>query len=306
MTTKNEHSMTTTTTHLLRPTDLADIVTGLVDRPQQWMERVRLNPSRRWYERLEVGDGYEVWLLSWLPGQGTGLHDHGASSGAFVVATGSLEERRPHAPPLRVKARGIRTFGPHYIHDVRNVSAAPAVSIHVYSPALTDIVRYALNDGELRPVPEGSLASDATGSDRTAPTRRYGIDSTLDAIRRRLHRFSATEAHGAAGGAGAVLVDIRPFAQRAQQGTVPGALVIERNVLEWRFDPASTARLPFVSGYDIQPVILCSEGYASSLAAASLQEIGLWRATDVIGGFSAWRDAGLPIGHVSDMGTPSP
>ena len=229
------------------------------------------------------------------------------SSGAFVVATGSLEERRPHAPPLRVKARGMRTRSVRTTSMTCEMSAAaPAVSIHGYTPALTDIVRYALNDGELRPVPEGSLASDATGSDRTAPTRGIGIDTTLEAIRRRLHRLSATESHGAAGGAGAVLVDIRPFAQRAQQGTVPGALVIERNVLEWRFDPASTARLPFVSGYDIQPVILCSEGYASSLAAASLQEIGLWRATDVIGGFSAWRDAGLPIGHVSDMGTPSP
>jgi len=292
-----------TTTQLLRPTDLADIVTGFVDRPHDWMDRVRLNPSRRWYERLEIGDGHDVWLLSWLPGQGTGFHDHGASSGAFVVATGCLEERRPNAPALMVKARGIRTFGAHYIHDVRNVSAAPAVSIHVYSPALTDVVRYALTDGELRPVTEESLATPATGSDRKAPPRRPGIETTLEAIRRRLHRLSATEAHAAAGTAETVLIDIRPFAQRVQQGTVPGALVIERNVLEWRFDPVSTARLPFVSGYDLQPVILCSEGYASSLAAASLQEIGLWRATDVIGGFSAWRDAGLPIGHVSDVCT---
>ena len=175
----------------------------------------------------------------------------------------------------------------------------------MYSPALTDVVHYTVTDGEFRPVPEGSLASAATGSDKTPPTRRHGIETTLESIRRRLHRLSATDAHTAAKNAGSVIVDIRPFAQRAQQGTVPGALVIERNVLEWRFDPASTARLPFVSGYDIQPIILCSEGYASSLAAASLQEIGLWRATDIVGGFSAWRNAGLPIGHVSDMGTVS-
>ena len=98
--------MGTTTTQLLRPTDLGDIVTGFVDRPQEWMDRVRLSPSRRWYERLEVGDGYDVWLLSWLPGQSTGFHDHGASAGAFGIATGCLEERRPHAPALIVKSRG--------------------------------------------------------------------------------------------------------------------------------------------------------------------------------------------------------
>lgn len=295
--------MTMARTEQRRPTELAQIVSRLVDRPQEWMDRVRLNSSRRWYERLEVADGYDVWLLSWLPGQSTGFHDHGSSSGAFVVAAGSLEERRPHAPPLIVKARGVRTFGPKYIHDVRNASAAPAVSLHVYSPALTDIVHYAEDDGELRRLPDGSLAGTAASDSSPAAVRRHGIDRTLESIRRRLGRLSATEAHAATEKAGAVLVDIRPFAQREQQGIVPGALVVERNVLEWRFDPASEARLPFVSGYDIQPVILCSEGYASSLAAASLQEIGLWRATDVIGGFKAWRDAGLPVGHVSDLGS---
>jgi rhodanese-related sulfurtransferase len=92
---------------------------------------------------------------------------------------------------------------------------------------------------------------------------------------------------------GAVLVDIRPAAQRADEGDVPGALLVERNVLEWRFDPASDARLPIAS-YDLQVIVLCSEGYTSSLAAAALQQVGVRRATDVIGGFQAWRSAGLP------------
>nr|WP_019877187.1 rhodanese-like domain-containing protein [Sporichthya polymorpha] len=83
-----------------------------------------------------------------------------------------------------------------------------------------------------------------------------------------------------------------PAAQRAAEGSVPGALIIERNVLEWRFDPRSDARLPIAS-YDLSVVVICSEGYTSSLAAASLQDLGL-RATDVIGGFSAWKAAGLP------------
>jgi rhodanese-related sulfurtransferase len=93
--------------------------------------------------------------------------------------------------------------------------------------------------------------------------------------------------------AGAVLVDIRPAAQRAEEGDVPGAMLIERNVLEWRFDPASDARLPIAS-YDLHVIVLCSEGYTSSLAAAALQQVGVRRATDVIGGFQAWRAAGLP------------
>jgi rhodanese-related sulfurtransferase len=93
----------------------------------------------------------------------------------------------------------------------------------------------------------------------------------------------------------AILVDIRPDAQRAIEGSIPGALVVERNVLEWRFDPASSSRLPIATDHGIQLIVFCSEGYASSLAAAALQDLGLWRATDMVGGFHAWRATGLPI-----------
>jgi rhodanese-related sulfurtransferase len=89
-------------------------------------------------------------------------------------------------------------------------------------------------------------------------------------------------------------VDIRPQAQRAAEGVVPGALQVERNVLQWRLDPASEARLPQATGHDQQVIIMCSQGYASSLAAASLQDIGLVNATDLAGGFLAWARAGLP------------
>jgi rhodanese-related sulfurtransferase len=96
---------------------------------------------------------------------------------------------------------------------------------------------------------------------------------------------------------GAVLVDIRPAAQRAEEGEVPDALLVERNVLEWRFDPASEARLPQATGYDVEVIVLCSEGYTSSLAAAALQTLGLHNATDVIGGFRAWTAYGPPPRH---------
>ena len=95
--------------------------------------------------------------------------------------------------------------------------------------------------------------------------------------------------------AGAVLVDIRSEAQRARDGVVPGSLFIARNVLEWRADPASSWRDPRVADPSREIVVMCNEGYQSSLAAANLQELGLERATDLVGGFQAWRAAGLPV-----------
>ena len=112
------------------------------------------------------------------------------------------------------------------------------------------------------------------------------IDSVLDAARARLDRLDAREVPGALR-RGAVLVDIRPAAQRAREGEVPAALVIERNVLEWRCDPTSEAKLPQAVDDHVEWVVLCSEGYTSSLAAASLQDLGLHRATDVAGGYRA-------------------
>jgi rhodanese-related sulfurtransferase len=90
---------------------------------------------------------------------------------------------------------------------------------------------------------------------------------------------------------GALIVDVRPLEQRQRDGVLPGAVVIDRNVLEWRLDPASQDRLDAVTGYDRRIVLVCNEGYSSSLAAATLQELGLYRATDLIGGFQAWRAA---------------
>ncbi len=112
------------------------------------------------------------------------------------------------------------------------------------------------------------------------------IDQVLDAARGRYHRLPASQVPEALR-RGAVLVDIRPRAQRVREGDVPGALVIERNVLEWRCDPTSDARLPQAVGDDVEWVILCSQGYTSSLAAAALLDLGLHRCTDVVGGYHA-------------------
>jgi rhodanese-related sulfurtransferase len=120
------------------------------------------------------------------------------------------------------------------------------------------------------------------------------VDELLAAARARLRRVTPTEA-AAAVARGALLVDTRPFQQRQSEGAIPGALLIERNQLEWRLDPASDARIPEAVGYDVEVIVVCSEGYSSSLAAASLQDLGLHRATDLNGGFQAWRAAGLPV-----------
>lgn len=127
--------------------------------------------------------------------------------------------------------------------------------------------------------------SAAAPSERRAPPGRRTIDELLQTARGRIARLTPTQAmndwH-----AGAVVVDIRPAAQREAHGALPGALIIERNILEWRFDPASDTRLS-MADYDLEVIVICQEGYTSSLAAASLQDLGIHRATDVIGGYAA-------------------
>jgi len=118
------------------------------------------------------------------------------------------------------------------------------------------------------------------------------IDAVLESARDRLNRLDARDVPIALD-RGALLVDIRPAAQRAREGDVPAALVIERNVLEWRCDPTSDARLAEATGDDVEWVILCSEGYTSSLAAAALLDLGLHRATDVVGGYHALKATGV-------------
>lgn len=126
------------------------------------------------------------------------------------------------------------------------------------------------------------------------PPGALSVEEMLAQARSRLRRLTPAQAHDAHA-AGALLVDIRPGWQRAEEGEVPGALLVERNHLEWRFDPACDARLPQAAGYDVRVIVFCSEGYTSSLAAASLHALGLHRATDIIGGFRAWRAHGLPL-----------
>jgi rhodanese-related sulfurtransferase len=125
------------------------------------------------------------------------------------------------------------------------------------------------------------------------------IEEMLAAARARLSRVTPDEAF-AEFCTGATIIDIRPASQRAVEGEVPGSIVVERNHLEWRFDPASEARLPWVTDHDLRLIVICVEGYTSSLAAAALLDLGLHRATDVIGGYQAWAAAGLPTARAAE------
>jgi rhodanese-related sulfurtransferase len=125
------------------------------------------------------------------------------------------------------------------------------------------------------------------------PAGSRTVDELLAQVRSRIERVSPPEAWNRLR-SGALLVDTRPVEQRDRDGEVPGALVVDRNVLEWRLDPASPYRLPEVTGYDLDVVVLCNEGYSSSLVTDTLRTLGLTRAVDVVGGFVAWAAAGLP------------
>jgi rhodanese-related sulfurtransferase len=117
--------------------------------------------------------------------------------------------------------------------------------------------------------------------------RHRTVDDLLADARTRLERVQPEEL-AAAQAAGALVVDTRPDDQRARDGGLPGAIVIDRNVLEWRLDPASPHRISEVTDHDCWIILVCNEGYSSSLAAATLQELGLRRATDLVGGYQQW------------------
>lgn len=267
--------------------ELADVTRQIALRPRLWRPLLRHDPDRRWYERLLLTPRIEVWLIAWAPGQGTLPHDHGDAAGALTVTEGTLAEdvyvgvtrADRDVVPTRTLTRAAgatAVFAPDHVHRVRNLGPVNATSIHAYSPPGRAMRYY------------GSATDAAEGS------TVIGIEEMLRQARTGLDRLSPAGVERALAD-GALLVDIRPQADREAEGTIPGAIAIERNVLEWRLDPRSPWRLDSLRGADHQVVVFCSEGYTSSLAAASLQRLGLRRATDLAGGIAAWAAAGLPL-----------
>jgi rhodanese-related sulfurtransferase len=299
-------------------TQLRAVTAGLAQRRDLWADLVVHDPDVRWYLPLHRSNSCDMWLLAWLGGQDTDWHDHGGSSGSFAVADGSLAEQYRVPSGQRIARRRLRAgesvaFGPAHVHDVAHGSGGPASSVHAYSPPLVAMTYYAATDHGLiaretvavdgpegargRGGPGTALAAASASAARltsgSLPGHAASIDELLAEARSDLTRLRP-EAAFAALTDGAILVDIRPLEQRIVEGEVPGAIVIGRNVLEWRLDPRSEARIPAIARPDARIIVMCSEGYASTLAAATLRRIGLPRATDLDGGVQAWKAAGLP------------
>ncbi|MFE4701288.1 cysteine dioxygenase [Streptomyces sp. NPDC056738] len=136
--------------HLLQPprehpstvAEFAGLARSIAADRSQWEHLVRYDAASRWYHQLRTGPGYEVWLLSWVPGQGSGLHDHGGSSGVLTVLDGALTEHTERG--TRALGSGAqRVFAPGYVHEVVNDTLEPAVSLHVYYPGLTEMPMHA-------------------------------------------------------------------------------------------------------------------------------------------------------------------
>jgi rhodanese-related sulfurtransferase len=285
--------------HRLPPRQLGVLTGAMAANRLLWEELVVQVPGQRWYLPLHRSEACDIWLLAWQPGQDTDWHDHGGSSGSFCVADGVLLEQLRTGGGHRVRTRRLSAserifFGPAHVHNVSHSGTAPSVSIHAYSPPLVTMTYYELTPGGLV-ANETVVVTSPEGPRRELRRRRplQGVDDLLADARVELERLVPEAAYRAMA-AGAAMVDIRPVEQRREEGEIPDSVIIGRNVLEWRLDPRSDARIIELARYDAQIIVLCSEGYASSLAAASLRHLGLRHATDVDGGFRAWKAAGLP------------
>jgi rhodanese-related sulfurtransferase/predicted metal-dependent enzyme (double-stranded beta helix superfamily) len=310
----------------LSPAQLRAVTIELSSRRDLWADLVVHDPDVRWYLPLHRSNSCDVWLLAWERGQDTDWHDHGGSSGSFAVAEGSLLEQYRVPSGRRLARRRLAlgeavAFGPGHVHDVAHGGEGSSTSIHAYSPPLSAMTYYTATDYGLiaRETvaidgPEGARGrggadtalaraseSAARLSSDALPVGAPSIDELLAEARSGLQRLRP-EAAFAALTDGAVLVDIRPLEQRIVEGEIPGAIIISRNVLEWRLDPRSEARIPALARTDTRAIVMCSEGYASSFAASSLRRIGLANATDLDGGFQAWRAAGLPTRPAQALG----
>jgi len=240
--------------------------------------------ERRGYVRISHTPSHEAWLIAWAPGSALEMHDHGDSLGAIHVVSGVLAEsyvdrgrgRGEQAARMRTRelCAGATVAVPaSRMHEVWNPGPHTTVSIHVYSPPLTSMTFY---DRERSPRTSADTADRVSAIARMLQQARAGLD-----------RVDPRDVHAEVAN-GAVLIDIRPASDRTAEGPMPGAIVIERIHLEWRLDPTSPDRLHIASP-DLRVIVVCNEGYASSLAAHGLRRLGLARATDLAGGYRAWR-----------------
>jgi rhodanese-related sulfurtransferase/mannose-6-phosphate isomerase-like protein (cupin superfamily) len=275
----------------MTPGTLLDVASGLALAAEAWTSSLERHRDARTGRRILATERYDVWLLQWPVGTAVSPHHHGDSDAAFAVSSGALKEIRwlDGRPEERLLTRGqCASVERGVVHDVR--AEAEALSVHVYSPPLA---RMAFFDDQAEnvvfeePVDPSDDAVVVSGSSTIG--RSGGVDTVLDRARERISPRVEPRDLAAAMDLGALVVDTRPVDLRQRDGVIEGALVIDRNVLEWRLDPYGSHRIQEASDPDRPLVLVCDEGYASSLAAVSLLDLGRRNVTDLKGGYQAWK-----------------
>jgi len=275
----------------IAPETLLDMASGLALVAEAWAGSLERHPDSRTGLRILAGEDYDVWLLRWPTGTAVSPHHHGDSEAAFVVSSGALEETRwlDGRREVRQLTRGQgATVERGVVHDVG--AQVEALSVHVYSPPLARMAFF--DDSAQEVLLEESVDPRQDAVIVGGPpivVHSDGLGAILDKARERISPRIEPRELAAAMDAGALVVDTRPVELRHRDGELDGALVIDRNVLEWRLDPVGSHRLPEASDADRPVILVCDEGYASSLAAVSLLHLGRRNVTDLKGGYQAWR-----------------
>jgi len=274
----------------MTPETLLDMASGLALVADAWTPSLERHPAARTGLRILATESYDVWLLRWPAGTAVSPHHHGDSDAAFVVSSGALTEtrwldgRREERQLTRGKGATVERG---VVHDVG--AQAEAVSVHVYSPPLA---RMAFFDDQAEKVLLEEPVDphhDAVIVGGSSIMHSGGLERILDRARARISPRVEPRDLAAAADLGALVVDTRPADLRLRDGELEGATVIDRNVLEWRLDPYGSHRIPEASDADRPVILVCDEGYASSLAAVSLLDLGRRNVTDLRGGYQAWR-----------------
>lgn len=270
---------------------LLGMASGLALAADAWTDCLETNRDARTGLRILATERYDAWLLRWPVGTAVSPHHHGDSEAAFAVSSGVLKETRwldgRREERLLTHGQGA-SVGRGMVHDV--AAEVEALSVHVYCPPLA---RMAFFDDQAetllveQPVDPSHHAVTISGfSDIERPG---GLDAVLEKARERISPRVEPKDLAAAMDLGALVVDTRPADLRQRDGELAGAVVIDRNVLEWRLDPHGCHRLQEASDADRPVILVCDEGYASSLAAVGLLRLGRRNVTDLEGGYQAWR-----------------
>ena len=275
----------------MTPETLLDMASGLALVAEAWTYSFEKHPDARTGLRILATETYDVWLLRWPAGTAVSPHHHGDSDAAFVVSSGALMEtrwldgRREERQLTRGKGATIERG---VVHDVG--AHVEALSVHVYSPPLARMAFFDDQGENVLLEEQVDPRHDAVVVDVSSTTEQPGaLETILEKARERISPRAEPRDLAAAAALGALVVDTRPADLRMRDGELEGAVVIDRNVLEWRLDPYGSHRIPEASDADRPVILVCDEGYASSLAAASLLNLGRRNVTDLKGGYQAWR-----------------